>query len=104
MSISPAGDELSWLAPNLSTWYNGLLQRDTQYRSWLTSGRPHSFWLGGFFNPQGFLTAVQQETTRYHKNESWPLDMMTLHSEVTEILSHENIRNHPKVSLVMFSL
>ena len=100
-SYSPAGDELSWLAPNLGAWYGGLLLRDSQYRNWLQSGRPHSFWIAGFFNPQGFLTAVQQEITRAHKNESWALDMMTLHTEVTEIINADNIKNNPKVSYMI---
>jgi dynein heavy chain len=82
---SPAGDELSWLAPNLGIWFGGLLLRDTQYRNWLGHGRPHTYWLAGFFNPQGFLTAVQQEITRAHKNENWALDSVVLHSEVTDI-------------------
>eukprot|EP01035_Chromulina_nebulosa_P017190 gene17190-22709_t len=93
---SPAGDELSWLSPTLSTWYSGLLQRDSQYRLWLQSNRPHSFWLGGFFNPQGFLTAIQQEITRAHKNENWPLDLVTLHIEITEIMTVEQVKNQPK--------
>jgi len=49
---SAAGDELSWLSPNLGAWYGGLLSRDGQYRSWLEKGRPPSFWMAGFFNPQ----------------------------------------------------
>jgi dynein heavy chain len=95
---SPAGDELSWLAPNLGVWYGGMLQRDGQYRTWLSLGRPNSFWMTGFFNPQGFLTAVQQEITRSHKGESWALDAVVLHSEVTDIANADNIKNHPKVS------
>jgi dynein heavy chain len=93
---SLAGDELSWLTPSLGVWYGGLTLRDAQYRSWLSSGRPHSYWMTGFFNPQGFLTAVQQEITRGHKQESWALDSVVLHAEITD-LQFENIKNSPKV-------
>jgi hypothetical protein len=95
--ISAAGDELSWLTPGLGVWYGGLLQRDSQFRNWLQSGRPHSFWMAGFFNPQGFLTAVQQEITRAHKQENWALDSVALHAEVTDISSVDHVRTAPKV-------
>jgi len=101
---SPAGDELSWLAPSLGIWYGGLILRDTQYRTWLqTSNRPHSFWMTGFFNPQGFLTAVQQEITRAHKNENWALDSVVLHSEVTEF-NFEQIKHPPKEGVYIHGL
>jgi dynein heavy chain len=93
---SPAGDELSWLTPSLGMWYSGLLQRDEQYRSWLKTGRPVSFWMTGFFNPQGFLTAVQQEITRAHKAENWALDSVVLHAEVTEH-TFEHVKTAPRV-------
>jgi len=101
---SPAGDELSWLAPNLGVWYGGLLQRDTQFRNWLAHGRPHSFWMAGFFNPQGFLTAVQQEITRAHKQENWALDSVVLHAEVTELAAAENVRSNPKEGVYVHGL
>jgi hypothetical protein len=97
--FSPAGDEISWLSPTMGLWYGNLLLRDTQYRDWLKSGRPHSFWMAGMFNPQGFLTAVQQEITRAHKAESWALDSVVLHAEVTDITNHETIKTNPKVIL-----
>ena len=101
---SPAGDELSWLAPNLGIWFGGLLLRDTQYRNWLGHGRPHSYWLAGFFNPQGFLTAVQQEITRAHKNENWALDSVVLHSEVTDISNSDNVKHGPKEGVYIHGL
>jgi hypothetical protein len=97
-SFSAAGDELSWLTPSLGVWYGGLLQRDSQYRTWLNNGRPHSYWMTGFFNPQGFLTAVQQEITRSHKQENWALDSVVLHADITD-LQHEHVKSAPKVRL-----
>jgi hypothetical protein len=94
---SPAGDELSWLAPNLGIWYGSLLMRDEQYQSWLKTGRPNSFWITGFFNPQGFVTAVQQEITRAHKHENWALDSVVIHAEVTEIENSDHVKSPPKV-------
>ncbi len=85
------------MAPNLGIWYGSFLMRDEQYRGWLAKGRPNAYWLTGFFNPQGFLTAVQQEITRAHKNENWALDSVVIHSEVTDIDSAEHVRAAPKV-------
>ena len=101
---SPAGDEISWMAPNLGVWYGGLVLRDGQYRQWLGSGRPASFWMAGFFNPQGFLTAVQQEITRAHKGDNWALDSVVLHSEVTEIVSSEHVKGSPKEGVYVHGL
>jgi len=100
---SPAGDELSWLTPSLGMWYSGLLQRDEQYRAWLKTGRPVSFWMTGFFNPQGFLTAVQQEITRAHKAENWALDSVVLHAEVTEH-TFEHVKAAPRVRTYSITL
>lgn len=71
------GVEISWLTPSLGGWVKGLIDRHYQLSNWLNrinQARPPSFWLTGFYNPQGFLTAVLQEVTRQHSDQKWSLD------------------------------
>jgi len=55
----PTGAEISWLTVSLSGWIEGLLDRYHQLNGWISKERPPSFWLTGFFNPQGFLTSMK---------------------------------------------
>ena len=81
---TPGADEFSWVLPTLGLWFSSFLERDAQFRTWLNTGRPLTFWLTGFFNPQGFLTAMKQEVTRMHKAQSWALDEVAYYTEVSE--------------------
>ena len=101
---SPGGDEISWLCPTLGLWYSGLTSRDEQYRGWLMGGRPVSFWMTGFFNPQGFLTAVQQEVTRAHKADKWALDGVQITTEVTEFDRIDQVRAAPREGVYVHGL
>ncbi len=66
----------------LTQWYADLLQRIKELESWISDFvLPNAVWLGGFFNPQSFLTAIMQQMAR--KNE-WPLDKMALQCDVTK--------------------
>ena len=80
--FDPTGAEISWLTPSLAAWIKGLLDRHHQLNNWITKERPPSFWLTGFFNPQGFLTAMKQEVTRQKKALKWSLDEVDYTNEV----------------------
>jgi dynein heavy chain len=85
-----AGAEISWLTPTLGGWLEGLKNRYRQLDQWYNSGRPNSFWLTGFFNPQGFLTGMKQELTRMKKG-AWSLDEVEYKTEVkNELINTEN--------------
>jgi dynein heavy chain len=89
------GDEFSWRLPTLGLWFTSLIQRDDQDRSWLNEGRPACFWLTGFFNPAGCLTAMKQEVTRKHKGDKWALDDVVYHTEVTDYNGEQQVRSPP---------
>jgi dynein heavy chain len=76
------GVEISWMTPTLGSWIDNLQRRVGQFDNWMKNGRPSHYWLAGFFNPQGFLTAVKQEVTRQNKAQNWALDDVV---EVTEV-------------------
>ena len=62
------------LQPNIGVWFVNMTNRAEQLTTWLKNGRPTCFWLTGFFNPSGFLTASRQEVCRAHSKDGWALD------------------------------
>jgi len=99
---TPGGDEFSWLSPTLGLWFTMLVDRDDQNRSWLRHGRPSSFWMAGFSNPQGFLTAMKQEVTRANAAKKWALNDVVYRCEVQE--STDPMRSPPKEGVFVHGL
>ncbi|XP_064553878.1 dynein axonemal heavy chain 5 isoform X1 [Drosophila montana] len=84
--------KISWESTTLGFWYTELLERNGQFRNWISTDRPKVFWMTGFFNPQGFLTAMRQEVTRAHKG--WALDSVVLQNQITRY-NKEDITEYP---------
>ncbi|OAF69480.1 Axonemal beta dynein heavy chain 5, partial [Intoshia linei] len=83
---------VSWDSTSLGFWFTELVDRNTQFHDWIFVRKPNYFWMTGFFNPQGFLTAMRQEVTRAHKG--WALDMVHMQNEVLRI-AKDDVKESP---------
>jgi len=102
--MSPSGSEIAWTLPTLGMWFEGMLEREAQLTNWMLNTRPITYWLTGFFNPQGFLTAARQEVTRRHTAEKWALDDVVLKSDPLSELDPKRIKNPPSEGVYVHGL
>lgn len=88
----------SWTSSSIGFWIKELLDRHAQIYTWVFKEKPIQFWMTGFFNPQGFLTAMKQEVSRAHKG--WTLDNIMLENNVT-LYTKADVRKAPLVSITL---
>jgi dynein heavy chain len=50
----------------LVSWFADLVARVDFIKLWATKGEPPTFWIGGFFFPQSFMTGILQTYSRKH--------------------------------------
>ncbi|CAE1323851.1 DNAH [Acanthosepion pharaonis] len=58
----------------LGSWIQDLIARCSFLDTWIKKGQPESFWLPGFFFPQGFLTGTLQTHARKY---NLPIDHLS---------------------------
>ncbi|XP_066430422.1 dynein axonemal heavy chain 6 isoform X1 [Eleutherodactylus coqui] len=63
----------------LGSWVKDLVLRISFIDAWIHHGQPKSFWISGFFFPQGFLTGILQNHAR---NYNLPIDELSFHYNV----------------------
>jgi dynein heavy chain len=63
-------------------------------RNWLDGKAPFSYWMSGFYFPQGFLTGVLQAHSRLYKI---PIDTLSFKFKVLGIDNKEKLSASPEV-------
>jgi len=84
----------------LTAWADDHFQRLELTQAWLQDGNPTSYWLSGFFFPQGFMTAVKQTYSRDYKIAIDTL-MVTC---IVENFSKDEVTATPKDGVYIYGL
>jgi dynein heavy chain len=85
--------KVGWLSTKtLASWVKDLDRRLKFMRDWMTTGTPKSFWLPGFFFPQGFMTGALQSHARRYK---LPIDTLNFGFKILPIDNAEDVQEAP---------
>ena len=99
--VPPAWEEAGYpcLKP-LASWVEDFLQRIDFMSRWLIEGPRPTYWLSGFFFPQGFMTAVKQTYSREFKIA---VDTLRIGCEMTG-LDARDIDKPPEIGAYVYGL
>lgn len=73
----------------LASWVKDLHARIAMLREWLVNGQPKSFWLSGFFFPQGFMTGTLQNHARKFQQ---PIDALGFSFTIYKAMGPEELK------------
>jgi len=94
--------KVGWLSTKtLASWVKDLDRRLKFMREWMTTGTPKSFWLPGFFFPQGFMTGALQSHARRYK---LPIDTLNFGFKILPIDNAEDVHEAPTDGLYIDGL
>ena len=77
----------------LGSWYKDMIARVGFMRGWLEGGPPNSYWVSGFFFPQGFFTSALQSHARKHQ---LAIDMLRFGTQITPYSSLADTPSPPE--------
>ena len=77
----------------LASWVKDLLAKLAFMKKWLVNGKPTSFWLAGFFFPQGFTTGVLQNHARKYQI---PIDTLNFVFEIQSQMDDHEMTDAPE--------
>ncbi|CAG5125810.1 unnamed protein product, partial [Candidula unifasciata] len=66
----------------LASWVKDLVMRCAFIKNWIAHGNPKSYWLSGFFFPQGFLTGALQNFARKY---NLPIDHLSFKFNMLQV-------------------
>ena len=94
--------KVGWLSTKtLASWVKDLDRRLKFMRDWMTTGTPKSFWLPGFFFPQGFMTGALQSHARRYK---LPIDTLNFGLKILPIENVDDVQEAPTDGLYIDGL
>eukprot|EP00760_Papus_ankaliazontas_P005952 PhM_4_TR1281/c1_g1_i2/m.7199/K10408/DNAH; dynein heavy chain, axonemal len=85
----------------LASWFDDFVKRIDFLRDWNNNGPPMSFWLPGFFFPQGFLTAALQTHSRLNKI---PIDELCFRTHVTLNERQDDVDEGPETGVYVHGM
>jgi dynein heavy chain len=94
---------VKWAYPSLkplNSWMSDLIERVTFMRNWVEKGPPMTFWIPGFFFPQGFKTAALQMHARANLLE---IDKLNFKTHVQTCFA-DGIKEKPETGIYVHGL
>ncbi|KAJ9472161.1 Dynein-1-beta heavy chain [Diplonema papillatum] len=94
------GMKLSYLSKKpLAPWYLDTCNRVLFLKEWNDNGPPTSFWVPGFYFPQGFLTAVLQTHSRRFRI---PIDELKFRTHVMDFTDADSVPEEPPAGVYTY--